>query len=77
MIINDGSKDNTYELLQKCAATRPLLVSLINQTAVTVLQYFMDIVMPSGYESDIIFQTDSDGQTNLIEFEPFGTRGPV
>ena len=28
VIINDGSKDNTYELLQKCAATRPLLVSL-------------------------------------------------
>ena len=28
VIINDGSKDNTYELLQKCAATRPLLVPL-------------------------------------------------
>ena len=28
VIINDGSKDNTYELLQKCAATRPLLIPL-------------------------------------------------
>ena len=28
MFVNDGSKDNTYELLQKCAATRPLLVPL-------------------------------------------------
>ena len=28
VIINDGSKDHTYQLLQKCAASRPLLIPL-------------------------------------------------
>lgn len=75
VIINDGSKDNTYELLQKCAATRPILVPLDKPNAVTVLQYFMDIATPSG-RKPIIFSrlipTVRPIQTNSSHF---GTRG--
>ena len=71
VIINDGSKDNTYELLQKCAATRPLLVSLDKPNGghgPTVLYGYRYAIRQ---KADYIFQTDSDGQTNPDEFEPF------
>ena len=71
VIINDGSKDNTYELLQKCAATRPLLVPLDKPNGghgPTVLYGYRYAI---GQKADYIFQTDSDGQTNPDEFEPF------
>ena len=71
VIINDGSKDNTYELLQKCAATRPLLVPLDKPNGghgPTVLYGYRYAIRQ---KADYIFQTDSDGQTNPDEFEPF------
>ena len=71
VIINDGSKDNTYELLQKCAATRPLLVPLDKPNGghgPTVLYGYRYAIRQ---KADYIFQTDSDGQTNPNEFEPF------
>ena len=71
VIINDGSKDNTYELLQKCAAAKPLLVPLDKTNGghgPTVL-YGYRYAIANG--ADYIFQTDSDGQTNPDEFEPF------
>ena len=71
VIINDGSRDNTYELLQKCAAARPLLVPLDKSNGghgPTVL-YGYRYAIANG--ADYIFQTDSDGQTNPDEFEPF------
>ena len=70
VIINDGSKDNTYELLQKCAATRPLLVPLDKPNGghgPTVLYGYRYAIRQ---KADYIFQTDSDGQTNPDEFEP-------
>ena len=75
VIINDGSKDNTYELLQNVPLQDPFLSHWINQTAVTVLQYFMDIATPSG-RKPIIFSrlipTVRPIQTNSSHF---GTRG--
>ena len=71
VIINDGSKDNTYELLQKCAATRPLLVPLDKPNGghgPTVLYGYRYAV---DQDADYIFQTDSDGQTDPAEFEQF------
>ena len=71
VIINDGSKDNTYELLQKCAATRPLLVPIDKPNGghgPTVLYGYRYAIQQ---KADYIFQTDSDGQTNPDEFEPF------
>lgn len=71
VIINDGSKDNTYEKLQELAKTRPLLLVLTKENGghgSTVLfgyRYAID------RKADWIFQTDSDGQTNPDEFHKF------
>lgn len=71
VIINDGSKDDTYQILLELAKDRPLLQPLTKPNGghgATVLfgyRYAID----NG--ADFIFQTDSDGQTNPKEFEAF------
>ena len=71
VVINDGSKDNTYELLCACAKDRPLLVPLTKPngghgpTLLYGYRYAID------QDTDYIFQTDSDGQTDPAEFEQF------
>ena len=71
IIIDDGSKDNTYQILKECAESKPLLLPLTKQNSghgATVLfgyRYALD------QNADFIFQTDSDGQTLPGEFEPF------
>lgn len=71
VIINDGSKDNTYEIMSKCAKTRPLLVPLTKVNGghgAAVLHGYRYAVKN---EADYIFQTDADGQTNPDEFHAF------
>ena len=71
VIINDGSKDNTFEILNELAKDRPYLVPLTKENGghgSTVL-YGYRYAIESGV--DYIFQTDSDGQTNPDEFEEF------
>lgn len=71
VIIDDGSKDQTYSLLQKLADTREHLIPLTKPNGghgATILfgyQYALD------QGADYIFQTDSDGQTKSEEFWPF------
>ncbi len=71
VIINDGSKDDTYQILLELSKDRPLLQPLTKPNGghgATVLfgyRYAID----KG--ADFIFQTDSDGQTNPKEFETF------
>lgn len=71
VIINDGSKDNTLEILQKLAQTRPLLLPLTkpNGGHGATLLYGYNYAIQN--HADYIFQTDSDGQTNPHEFEAF------
>lgn len=71
VIIDDGSKDNTYEILQKLAADRPLMEAVTKPNGghgATVL-YGYHYALDHG--ADYIFQTDSDGQTLSSEFGPF------
>lgn len=71
IIINDGSKDNTFEILQKLAQTRPLLLPLTKSNGghgATLLYGYKYAIQN---HADYIFQTDSDGQTNPNEFEAF------
>lgn len=71
VVINDGSKDDTYEKLKKLAETRPFLVAETKENGghgSTVL-YGYRYAIEQG--ADYIFQTDSDGQTNPEEFEAF------
>lgn len=71
VIINDGSKDDTYKILQELAETRPLLKPLTKSNeghGPTVLYGYRYAV---ENKADYIFQTDSDGQTNPEEFKQF------
>ena len=71
VIINDGSKDNTYELLQEYAKTRPLIQPMTKQNGghgSTVLFGYRYAIAEGA---DYIFQTDSAGQTDPDEFEQF------
>lgn len=71
VVIDDGSKDRTYEILNRLEKTHPLLVALTKKNGghgATVLygyRYAME------HQADYIFQTDSDGQTLPEEFELF------
>lgn len=71
VIIDDGSKDKTFEVMQKYADSRPLLLVLTKKNeghGPTVL-YGYHYALESG--ADYIFQTDSDGQTIPDEFDKF------
>lgn len=71
VVVNDGSKDDTLELLKQFAEERPLLTPLDKPngghgpTVLYAYRYAID------NDADWIFQTDSDGQTNPGEFEQF------
>jgi len=74
VIIDDGSKDTTFSILQKAAEDRPLLCPITKPNSghgATVL-YGYRYALDCG--ADYIFQTDSDGQTLPEEFEPFWTQ---
>lgn len=71
VIIDDGSKDNTYNLMKEYAKDRPLFEPLTKENGghgATVL-YGYDYAIKHG--ADYIFQTDSDGQTLPSEFDAF------
>ncbi len=68
VIANDGSKDNTFELMQELQKDYPYLVPLNKKNSghgSTVL-YLYRYALENG--ADYVFQTDSDGQTNPEEF---------
>ncbi len=68
VIIDDGSRDNTYKILTRLAEKRPKLIALTKPNAghgATVL-YGYNYAIEKG--ADYIFQTDSDGQTLPSEF---------
>ena len=68
VIANDGSKDNTSEILSQLKAQYGLLIPIDKPNSghgATVL-YLYRYAIQEG--ADYIFQTDSDGQTNPDEF---------
>lgn len=71
VVVNDGSKDGTFEIMQEYAQTHPLFIPLTKdngghgETLIFAYNYAID------QGADWIFQTDSDGQTNPDEFEVF------
>lgn len=71
VIIDDGSKDNTYEILKKAAETRPQMIAVTKKNGghgSTILHGY-HYALDAG--ADYIFQTDSDGQTKAEEFAQF------
>ena len=71
VIINDGSKDNTYEVMKEYAKTHPLFIPVTkpNEGHGPTVIFAYNYAIKNGAEW--IFQTDSDGQTNPDEFEDF------
>jgi len=71
VIINDGSRDSTYETLCECAKTRPALIPLTKENgghgSTLLYGYHYALI----HEADYVFQTDSDGQTLPGEFAAF------
>lgn len=70
VIANDGSKDNTFEIMEGLQAKYPQIPlnkknSGHGPTVIFLYNYAID------HGADYIFQTDSDGQTNPAEFEAF------
>lgn len=69
VVINDGSKDDTYKKIKECEKGRPYLIGIDKKNeghGATVL-YGYRYAIESG--ADYVFQTDSDGQTLAEEFE--------
>ncbi len=71
IVINDGSRDKTYEKLKALSEERPLMEALTkaNSGHGSTLLYGYNYAIKN--KADFIFQTDSDGQTLPSEFEPF------
>ena len=71
VVVNDGSKDKTYEIMQEYAKTHPLFIPLTKENGGhgSTVFFAYDYALKNG--ADWIFQTDSDGQTNPDEFEAF------
>lgn len=71
VIIDDGSKDATFEKLQQLATTRPQLIPLHKENGGhgATLLYGYHYALTAG--ADYIFQTDTDGQTLPSEFAAF------
>lgn len=71
VIINDGSKDNTYNKLLSLKEELPYLIPLTKPNGghgATVLYGYHYAI---EHNADYIFQTDSDGQTLPAEFYKF------
>lgn len=71
VIIDDGSKDSTFKIMQELAKDKPLFNPITKANAghgATVL-YGYNYALDEN--ADYIFQTDSDGQTLPDEFHEF------
>lgn len=71
VIIDDGSKDDTYKIVKEMAEKRPLLeaVTKANSGHGGTVLYGYHYAVEQG--ADYVFQTDSDGQTLSSEFDDF------
>ena len=71
LVVDDGSRDATFDILREMAETRPMLMPLTKPNG------GHGPALISGYRyaiengADYVFQTDTDGQTDPSEFEGF------
>lgn len=71
IVIDDGSKDSTYSIMQEFAKTHTQFEPITKPNSghgATILYGYRYAL---NQKADYIFQTDSDGQTNPAEFADF------
>lgn len=71
VIIDDGSRDNTYKMICDFAKTHSQLIPLTKENGGHGSTLIFGYKYAIENSADYIFQTDSDGQTNPDEFEAF------
>lgn len=71
VVVNDGSRDDTYEILQELSADLPLLQPLTKPNGGHGSAVLFAYRYAVNQKADYIFQTDSDRQTDPAEFEAF------
>ena len=71
VIVNDGSTDNTLEIIERESKTKPLLKALNKPNGGHGSTVLFGYRYAINNGADYIFQTDSDGQTNPKEFAKF------
>lgn len=75
VVIDDGSKDDTYIIMQEYAKEHPLFspITKTNSGHGATVLYGYHYALDHG--ADFVFQTDSDGQTLPLNLNSFGIRG--
>ena len=71
LVVNDGSTDNTKDILESLASELSMLIAITKENGghgATVM-FGYRLALEAG--ADYVFQTDSDGQTLPSEFEMF------
>lgn len=71
VVIDDGSKDNTYNILKGMVKDMPALVPITKPNGGHGSTVLYGYKYALSHNADYIFQTDSDGQTLPSEFAPF------
>lgn len=71
IIVDDGSKDNTYSILEKAERRYPKLIGLTKENSGHGGAVLFGYRYAIEHNADYIFQTDSDGQTKAEEFADF------
>lgn len=71
LIVDDGSSDRTFEILQSFTETHEQLISVTKPNSGHGSTCLLAYNMAISENADFIFQTDSDGQTDPAEFQPF------
>jgi len=71
LIIDDGSKDDTLNILREYSKDRPLLVVMSKENGGHGSTIYLGYKHAIENGADYIFQTDSDGQTLAGEFDQF------
>lgn len=71
VVIDDGSKDETYTLLQALAEKHSLLIPITKRNGGHGAAVLYGYRFALDNDADYIFQTDSDGQTDPAEFAQF------
>lgn len=71
VVVDDGSKDNTFTLMQEWGKEHPLFIPLTKANSGHGASVLYAYHYALDNNADYIFQTDSDGQTLPSEFEQF------